>query len=155
MSITYFPALHHAWSPVSKLRKLIQGFARWNSDWYLNIAIHGYPKDKSAAFFPLYPYLTRYAGQVINIVFHDYKWSLMKLEFEHWLYMFFGLLIPMSSISGGVLMSMPRYVIVLFPGFICMAYLLKMRYLETSYFIFSILLYLFYMVRFANEYWVA
>jgi Gpi18-like mannosyltransferase len=346
MSVTYFPGVHHAWAPVSKLRNLIKGFVRWDSEWYLSIATHGYTKDKTTAFFPLYPYATRFLGKTINVFLHDYKWSLMiagllianiaflaallflykicvdmyservarravfylavfptsfffsamyteslflclvtgsfyfaykknwlwagifaglaaltrnlgaflifpllvaylksvdfkvsfdrnsilalievivvpglvflcypvflyekfgnpvafvtaqkywhrttefpwislwksmhfslaefsftafflllvilgyrKLKFEHWLYMFIGLIIPMSSVTAaGVLMSLPRFVIVLFPGFIYMAYLLRIRYLETSYFILSILLYLFYMVRFANVYWVA
>ncbi|WCK53438.1 mannosyltransferase family protein [Aneurinibacillus sp. Ricciae_BoGa-3] len=345
MSITQFTGLHHAWAPLSKLRNLLQGFIKWDSEWYLSIALNGYPKDKSAAFFPLYPYLTRYIGKVIDLFFHHYNWSLMiagllianlsfiialfflykiclwiysekeatrvlfylavfptsfffsamyteslflcfvtgsfyfahrknwlwagifaglaaltrnlgaflilsllityfksidfksgfnkhaaaslikitvipgllflcypvflsqkfgnplafvsaekywqrvtvfpwislwntlqsertefsfailfllllifgfkKLKFEHWLYMFFGLMIPMSSVSDGVLTSMPRYVIVLFPGFIYIAYILKKRYLEIIYFVLSISLFLFYMENFANGHWVA
>jgi Gpi18-like mannosyltransferase len=78
-----------------------------------------------------------------------------KLKFEHWLYMFFGLIIPLCSVSHGLLMSMPRFTTVLFPGFIYLAYLIRTRYIETSIFIVSILLLLFYMGRFAAVYWVA
>jgi hypothetical protein len=37
---------------------LFGAFAQWDSDWYLEIADHGYRKE-SAAFFPLYPGLVR------------------------------------------------------------------------------------------------
>lgn len=40
-------------------------FARWDSDWYLFVAEHGY-EEKSAAFFPLYPALVYALGWAVG-----------------------------------------------------------------------------------------
>lgn len=48
------PALTPGW------HNLFTSWERWDALWYLRIAAHGYsPGDTSAAFFPLYPLLTR------------------------------------------------------------------------------------------------
>ena len=41
-------------------------WARWDSDWYLRIAHHGYAKGASTAFFPLYPMVVRVLGHVFG-----------------------------------------------------------------------------------------
>lgn len=47
---------HGAYDPITDY--LFGAFAQWDSDWYLEIADHGY-REESAAFFPLYPGLVR------------------------------------------------------------------------------------------------
>ena len=51
--VTFFqPGAHSAGS-------ILGSWQRWDADWYINIARHGYFNAQSAAFFPLFPGLTR------------------------------------------------------------------------------------------------
>lgn len=55
--------------PAQSLSDLfIEPWRRWDTQWYLQIATHGYAADGTAAFFPLYPLLIKAVG----IVFGDY-----------------------------------------------------------------------------------
>jgi hypothetical protein len=56
---------HGAYDPLTDY--LFGAFAQWDSDWYLEVADHGY-REESAAFFPLYPGLVR----ALELVFGSY-----------------------------------------------------------------------------------
>jgi hypothetical protein len=60
-----------ATEPSQSWHHVFTAWERWDALWYLRIASQGYaPDDPSAAFFPLYPLLSRVAGTVLG---------------EHWL----------------------------------------------------------------------
>ncbi|HEX2914774.1 MAG TPA: mannosyltransferase family protein [Chloroflexia bacterium] len=45
--------------------RLFTAWGRWDGEWYLQVVTQGYrPDDSSAAFFPLYPILTKIVGQI-------------------------------------------------------------------------------------------
>jgi len=56
------------WQVFGPDHPLLNGFFRWDSGWYLNIAKRGYRYHEdgtsSVAFYPLVPYLARYLGSV-------------------------------------------------------------------------------------------
>lgn len=58
------------WQVFDKDNAFWNGFVRWDSGWYRNIILHGYAfKEKgtsSAAFYPLFPYLSLWLGKVIG-----------------------------------------------------------------------------------------
>jgi mannosyltransferase PIG-V len=60
------------WQVFGKSHPLLNGFFRWDSGWYLNIAGRGYSyrpeSSSSVAFYPLLPYLSRYLGVVVGSV---------------------------------------------------------------------------------------
>ncbi len=68
------------------------------------------------------------------------------------LFVFLGAAIPATS---GILMSMPRYVAVLFPAFIALAYWGRCETLDRMIVVISLLLLALFTVMFANWYWVA
>jgi Mannosyltransferase (PIG-V) len=45
---------------------LFDAFAQWDSVWFLHIVQHGYDREETAAFFPLYPLLVRGAAAVLR-----------------------------------------------------------------------------------------
>lgn len=61
----------------------------------------------------------------------------VKLEFDYWLFMTLGYLIPTLS---GSFSSLPRYVLVLFPAFIYLAVWLERRQGLVKFFVFALLL---------------
>lgn len=58
--------LTHAGQTTFTLRSLALLWQRWDAQWYLGIAQHGYFSAQSAAFFPLYPLLIRAVTMVIG-----------------------------------------------------------------------------------------
>src|SRR5688572_12940360 len=58
------------WQVFGKGHEFLNGFFRWDSGWYLGIARRGYSfneaKTSSVAFYPLFPYLSRYLGALIG-----------------------------------------------------------------------------------------
>ena len=56
------PAPERAWDPLSD--RFFAAFDRWDAQWYLQVARHGYD-GTSAAFFPLYPLVVRVLGSSI------------------------------------------------------------------------------------------
>lgn len=68
------------------------------------------------------------------------------------LFVFFGAAIPASS---GILISMPRYVVVLFPAFMALAVWGRREWLDRCLVVASLLLLALFTVLFANWYWVA
>ena len=58
------------WQVFGKGHEFLNGFFRWDSGWYLGIARRGYSfneaKSSSVAFYPLFPYLSRYLGTLIG-----------------------------------------------------------------------------------------
>jgi len=68
------------------------------------------------------------------------------------LFVFFGAALPASS---GILISMPRYVAVLFPAFIALAVWGRREWLDRSIVVVSLLLLALFTILFANWYWVA
>ncbi|MHB8064804.1 MAG: mannosyltransferase family protein, partial [Ruminiclostridium sp.] len=51
---------------------LFFNFSKWDSNWYINIAMNGYYSTKSTAFFPLYPLLIRLISKGTSV---DYIFS--------------------------------------------------------------------------------
>src|SRR5262249_50632879 len=61
-AFTYFAVLFHmgltgAVSKSLSLGALFASWQKWDADWYLSIAQHGYNEAQATAFFPLYPML--------------------------------------------------------------------------------------------------
>jgi hypothetical protein len=59
------------WQVFGEGHEFLNGFFRWDSSWYLRIAARGYkyyqPHEASeVAFYPLFPYLSRYLGKVLG-----------------------------------------------------------------------------------------
>lgn len=58
------------WEVFGKGHELLNGFFRWDAGWYGKIARTGYSFDpdraSSVAFYPLYPYLARYLGNLVG-----------------------------------------------------------------------------------------
>ncbi len=54
------------WQVFGKGHELLNGLFRWDSSWYMNIVKRGYTytpdRASSVAFYPLFPYLSRYLG---------------------------------------------------------------------------------------------
>ena len=63
---------HQNWQVFGPNHPLLNGFFRWDSGWYLNIATRGYRYHEngtsSVAFYPLVPYLSRYLGSLTGSV---------------------------------------------------------------------------------------
>lgn len=76
--------LDEAFTFSSGINKLIfEGFVKWDSVHYLNIAQKGYQNDYQFVFYPLYPLLLRYFGKIVLFTHFN--------SFEHIL--FFALLL--------------------------------------------------------------
>jgi hypothetical protein len=61
------------WEVFGREHYFLNGFFRWDGGWYRAIALRGYSfnptKPSSVAFYPLYPYLCRYLGQLLGSPF--------------------------------------------------------------------------------------
>jgi hypothetical protein len=68
------------------------------------------------------------------------------------LFVFLGAAVPATS---GILLSMPRYVAILFPAFIALAVWGRREWLDRAIVVISLLLLALFTVMFANWYWVA
>lgn len=60
------------WQVFGEQHAFLNGLFRWDAGWYLKIARSGYSfneaKGSSVAFYPLFPYLARYLGQLLGSV---------------------------------------------------------------------------------------
>ncbi|ATY85050.1 hypothetical protein CVV65_09035 [Kyrpidia spormannii] len=64
---------------------LIQNFSRWDTQWYIGIAAHGY-RPTSAAFFPLFPFFIRYVHQWTGFTYVESAWGIANIFFFFALY---------------------------------------------------------------------
>ncbi len=116
-----------------------------------------------------YPWNSIYFGllkittgdDLLNLAFTLYAVGFLALSVKllrpsYTLYMFFGLFAPLSSRPPySPLISMPRYVLVLFPIYIAMALLIKNEQTHRAFLIISTVLLIFLNIRFTNSIWVA
>jgi phosphatidylinositol glycan class V len=59
-----------AFSPVDKVvEHALGGLARWDAEYFVHIAAHGYDREQSIAFFPAWPYLLSMTSSWIVNVF--------------------------------------------------------------------------------------
>ncbi|OQR73433.1 GPI mannosyltransferase 2-like, partial [Tropilaelaps mercedesae] len=55
------------WSSADRvIQTLLEGFTRWDSQYFLHIAQFGYTYEHMAAFFPGYPYLARILAEAFQ-----------------------------------------------------------------------------------------
>lgn len=48
--------------------KMLSGFRRWDSEYFLHIAEHDYTYENTLAFYPLFPHIVRYTTYIIQVV---------------------------------------------------------------------------------------
>jgi phosphatidylinositol glycan class V len=49
-------------------RLLLKPFTRWDSVYYITIALHGYQNEYYYVFYPFYPFLLRYLGKAVGLL---------------------------------------------------------------------------------------
>ena len=83
-------------------------------------------------------------------------WRPGLLRPSHALYLTLGLLFPLfSATPHNPLLSLPRFVLVLFPAFILLARAARRPWLAYPLLVVSVLLLALYTIRFVNWFWVA
>ncbi|MGC8926367.1 MAG: hypothetical protein ACP5QK_00425 [Myxococcota bacterium] len=84
-----------------KERYFIDGWFRWDSGWYKRIAERGYyieGQQSDVAFFPLFPYLSRYLGYVVG---NHFLAGFLISNFSTLFAIFFMYLIALSMTDAG------------------------------------------------------